>query len=206
MNTEVQENNTAVESKVVNIDFNFRQKDKTTPKRNTVSVPVTIPSLDQLFTKCMESAKDASYLLSIVQDAISDHVRQVLYDNPAIVTGQFPVDQATWEAMVAVPPSERAIHGIAKETWAAFKADYLACMPGILGKELEKVQTAADHLHAKFEKCRTKKKVIEKLREYLAIYAEHAPNAEQYFECVAFLDKKAEVLLSADETAELDAL
>jgi hypothetical protein len=102
-----------------------------------------------------------------------------------------------------MPDSEKRGRGIAKEIWEEFAADYLAVMPGITGKTAEQIGLAAKLLLNKFQQVKSNKPVIQKLKEQLAIYTNGSPNAETYFDCVKFLDEKADSLLQANEAAML---
>jgi hypothetical protein len=76
-------------------------------------------------------------------------------------------------------------------------------MPSITGKTEEQVTLAAKLLITKFNSVKTNKPVIKKLKEQLGVYINGSPNAEQFIDCVKFLDEKADALLAADEAAML---
>jgi hypothetical protein len=102
-----------------------------------------------------------------------------------------------------MPEAEKRGRGIPKELWDEFVTDYVSIMPAITGKSTEQVSLAAKLFINKFQQVKTNKPVVGKLREQLAIYTNNSKNAEQYIDCIKFLDDKAAALLEADETALL---
>jgi hypothetical protein len=76
-------------------------------------------------------------------------------------------------------------------------------MPGITGKTEEQISLAAKLFLNKFQSVKSNKPVLKKLKEQLAVYTNGSPNAENFYDCVKFLDEKADALLVADEAAML---
>lgn len=181
--------------------FHFRENAKTKTKRPSVTVNIAVPTVDGLAEIYNEGGRTLSKVLQVIEDAITEHVRNVLTDRPDIVTGTFPEDQTNWNAYVAVPDAERAIRGISKEVWDAFKADYLSVMPTLTGKKPETIALGAKAMiDNRFSAVKTDKKAIGILQNYLAIYMQ-SPNAESFLECVSTLDEKATTLLAADTSS-----
>lgn len=205
MNTENTQNTQAPEApeltQIKPTTFHFRENAKTKTKRPSITVNLTVPTVEGLAKIYNEGGRSLSKVLSVIEEAIIEHVRNVLTDRPDITQGTFPEDQATWEAYVAVPDAERAIRGISKEVWEAFKADYLAVMPGLTGKKPETIALGAKAMiDNRFSAVKTDKKAIGILQNYLAIYMQ-SPNAESFLECVSTLDEKATTLLAADTSS-----
>lgn len=184
--------------------FSFR-KDELGNTRPAVEVKLAVPSVEGIAKIFNEGGKGLEVLVSLVQDAVADHVRNLLSNDPAITSANFPFDQATWESLVAMPEAERRGRGIAKEVWESFAKDYIAQMPAVTGKSTDAVTLAAKLFSQKYQSIKSNKDVIAKLKTQLAIYLT-TPNAEQFIECVKFLDEKADTLLQADETALLNNL
>lgn len=187
--------------------FSFR-KDKFGNVRSAVEVKLPVPSVEGIAEIFNNGGKGLDYLVSLVHDSIAAHVRNILNDDndEKITSANFPYEQATWEAMVNTPEAERRGRGIPKEIWEAFAEDYIAQMPAVTGKSVDVVSLAAKHLLNKFQAVKTDKPVLRKLKDYLAVYINQTPNAEQFVECVKFLDEKADTLLAADDSALLDNL
>lgn len=184
--------------------FSFR-KDKLGNTRPAVEVKLPVPSVEGVADIFNEGGKGLDAIMSLIANAVADHTRNLLNDDETITTANFPYAKATWEEFVNTPESEKRGRGIAKEVWEAFGEDYVEQMPAVTGKNNDQVSLAAKLLLNKFQSVKTRKDVIGKLKEQLAIYL-NTPNAETYVECVKFLDEKADVLLQADETALLDNL
>lgn len=196
-----QENTAVALTQVKPITFHFRENRETKTKRPSITIDVAVPTIDGLAEIYNAGGRSLAKVLAVVEDAIIEHVRNVLTDRPEIVQGQFPADQATWEAYVAVPDAERAIRGISKEVWDAFKKDYLAVMPALTGKKPETIALGAKAMiDNRFSAVKTDKKAIGILQNYLAIYMQSA-NAENFLECVSTLDEKATTLLAADTSS-----
>ena len=145
----------------------------------------------------------AAAAAAAVADVVASQARSILNDNETMTAANFPLEQTIWEFIANMPDAEKRGRGIPKETWEEFAADYLSVMPGITGKTEEQVTLAAKLFITKFNSVKTNKPVVKKLKEQLAIYLNGSPNAEQYIDCVKFLDEKADALLAADEAAML---
>lgn len=186
-------------------DFFFRA-DKTGKKRDTIRLNLAVPTVDGIAEIYNQGGKGVAKLRSFIEDALAEMARNILNENPNMTAANFPADAVNWEAFLALPEPEAAIRGIPKETWEAFQADYEAVMPGLLNKPIETVKLASTHLiKHRFANVKSDKKVISKLQEYLAIYAQ-SDNAENYADCIVFLDNKANELLKADSSALLENL
>lgn len=183
--------------------FHFRKDDKG-KKRDSINIVAKVPTIYGLAEIFNRGGKDLTKMINLVEDAIEEHIRNVLTEGKDLTAANFPLDQATWEAYVAVPDTERKLRGIAKEIWEAFKADYEAVMPAIVGKSVEQIKRGAKLLiDERFSSIKSDKKVVAKLQEYLALYSQ-TPNAEQFADCLLFLNDKAEILLKADSTELLE--
>lgn len=182
--------------------FHFK-KDKLDNKRETIELNLPIPSVEGIISILETGGKQLELLLSAVGDIVAAQARSILNDNETMLSDTFPADQCTWEVIANMPEAEKRGRGIAKETWEEFAADYLAVMPGVTGKSQDAVTLAAKLLVNKFASVKTNKPVIKKLKEQLAVYTNSSPNAETYFDCIKFLDEKADTLLAADEASLL---
>lgn len=175
-------------------------------KRDSINLLIPFPTIHGIADIFNAGGKGLDKLVDLVGSAIQDHVRNVLTDNPTYTAANFPMDQATWEAFVAVPDAERKLRGIAKEVWAEFRKDYIAAVSKAAGKSVEVIEKGAKlMIDQRFSDVKTNKGVVAKLAEYLAIYSQ-TPNAENFSECVTFLYEKADTLLKADDSALLENL
>ena len=170
-------------------------------KRPTVELKLPIPSVEGIVAILQAGGKQLELLQTAVQDIVVAQARSILNDDDKITAENFPVLQCAWSFIAEMPEAEKRGRGIPKEVWEEFSADYISVMPGIAGKTAEQVALAAKLFVAKFQPVKTNKPVIQKLMEQLALYANNAPLAEQYADCIKFLHDKAETLLQADEAA-----
>ena len=182
--------------------FHFK-KDELGNKRETIELKLPVPSVEGLVAILEAGGKQLEMLLTSVGDVISAQARSILNENVAMTAAQFPTEQTTWEFIANMPDAEKRGRGIPKEVWEEFAADYLSVMPGITGKTEEQISLAAKLFLNKFQSVKSNKPVLKKLKEQLAVYTNGSPNAENFYDCVKFLDEKADALLVADEAAML---
>jgi hypothetical protein len=182
--------------------FHFK-KDNLGNKRETIELNLAVPSVEGVIRILETGGKQLDLLLAAVGDVIASQARSILNENEAMIASAFPLEQCSWEAIANMPEAEKRGRGIPKEVWEDFAADYLSVMPGVTGKTEEQITLAAKLLVNKFNSVKTNKPVVKKLKEQLAIYTNGSPNAEQFSDCIKFLDEKAEALLAADEAAML---
>ena len=189
--------------------FSFKTDKETGVKRPTVELRLPVLSVEgivDILQNGEERPKELELLLEVLGDAIYEQARSIVNDTEDITQENFPLDKVTWAFIANMPKAERRGGGISKETWDEFAKDYIEVMPAATGKKPEQVGLAAKLLLAKFNPVKTQKPVITMLQGQLGIYVTTSPNAEQFQDCVEFLNKKAETLLNADPAALLEAL
>ena len=187
------------------IKFHFK-KDDLGNKRETIELPLKVPSVEGIVAILNGGGKPLDMLLQAAADVIAAQARSLLNDDEAMTAENFPFDKCTWQFIADMPESEKKGRGIAKELWEDFAKDYISTMPAVTGKTVEQVSNAAKLYLNKFQQVKTNKPVIAKLRDNLGIYLNSSPNAETYIDCVKFLEAKAAVLIAADDSALLDNL
>lgn len=182
--------------------FSFKTDKETSFKRPTVELRLPVLSVEgivDILQNGEDRPKELQLLLDVLSEAVYDQARSIVNDDEAITQENFPMDKVTWAHIANMPKAERRGGGIAKETWEEFVKDYVAVMPGATGKKAEAVATAGKLLLQKFAPVKTQKPVIQLLQGQLGIYLQASENAEQYADCVEFLNKKAETLLNMSE-------
>lgn len=188
------------------VTFHFREDPKTKIKRPSITINASMPTADTVADIYNAGGRGLAKLVELMESAVTGHIRNILASDKDMTSASFPLDQAAWDAWVAVPDAERAARGISKEVWDAFKADYIACMPGLTGRPLEAIKLGAKLMvDNRFTTIKTDKKSIAKLMEYLAIYIQ-SPGAENYLDCITVLEEKAAAFLAADNSALLENL
>lgn len=195
---------------VVETQFHFRkqvdEKTKIETKRNSVVLPLPCPSVEGILEIIQKEGKGLELLLEAVRSVIVDQAREYVNDNEDVTTLNFPFDKMDWEAIANLPKAERRGGGISKEVWEDFVKDYVAIMPALIGKTKEAVENAGKIFLVKFSTCRSNKPVLNKLKEYLAVYINNTQRGEEFAEAVDWLDKKIDNLLETGDANLLNAL
>lgn len=192
------------------VTFTFRKtKDSETgveTKRESIIGKIRVPSVEGIVKILENGGKELELLQSAVESTITDYAKQVLGDDPKITSDNFPTDSITWEAIANLPDTDRRGRGIAKEVWESFLESYIETMPAVTGKSVEIIKKQASHLSNKFQVFKThekKNELLPKFIELLSLYANSAPEAEQYAAPIEFLIKKAEEYMATDKSVDL---
>lgn len=172
-------------------------------KRPTVELQLPVPSIEGIVAIFNNGGKGLELLQEVVSQTIIDRARDIVNDREDISQENFPLEELDWEKIANLPRAERRGGGIDKETWEEFGKDYVAVMPTVTGKKAEAIANAVKLLLAKFNPVKTNKPVLKLLKEQLALYTVNSPQAETYNDCIEFLMKKADTLLSQDDAALL---
>lgn len=178
------------------------------------SVEVVLPSVsEEDVVKTLEAGgQGKQFLLAICDEqfyaAARQKINEILTENPiaTITAATVEAFNLTWESMAAsyleAAASARAT-GIPKEVWDEFVADYVAVMSRELASAPnmteEKIKNAAEHLKLRFAKCRSNKKMLAKLRDYLALWFTATSRSDEFAKLFTTLDERAKVLLAADD-------
>jgi len=188
---------------VQEVNFSFRkvtdEKTGVEYKRPTITLPVLKPSVEGLVKILETGGKGLELLLEAAADVVVSRAREIINENEDIDATSFPYEELLWDKIASLPKAERRGGGIPKETWEEFIKDYIAVMPSLTGKTVDKVENAARNFANKFAAVKTNKKVLGLLVDQLGIYTEGATNAEQYVECINFLTEKADKLMNMSE-------
>lgn len=190
--------------------FGFRQiTDKETgvvTKRATVELTkLPVPSVEGIVAILETGGKALELLQEAVLNVILDRARDVVNDSDSITSENFDYNLIDWNTIANLEKEDRR-SGISKETWEDFSKDYVEVMPAISSTSKEQCANAAKIFVGKFAAIKSKKDVIEKLKMRLSLYAEHSPKANDFVDCVDFLFKKADKLISAKEESLEDNL
>lgn len=178
--------------------FNFK-KDELGNKRPSVELKLGVPSVEGLVDILQTGGKGLELLLEAVSDIIASTARAIINAKEDITATSFPYNEIAWAFIAAIEPKERRGSGITKETWEEFAKDYVAIMPAVTGKTIDQVGNAAKLLAGRFLAIRTNKPVIQLLKDQLALYTTSSPNAENFVECIEFLNTKATVFINSTE-------
>ena len=185
------------------VAFNFKKStDKDSgieTKREPVQLAMPYPSMEGIVGIMEGGGKGLELLMEAVEGIVNSAARDLLYDDLTLNAATFPSEKVSWEFIANLPKAQRRGGGIPKETWEAFAQDYVEVMPTVTGKTIEQVANAAKILLSKLNQVKTNDAVLQLLVEQLAVYAEHAPNIDEFSDCVAFLLDKADRFLNVSE-------
>lgn len=195
---------------VQEVNFSFRkvtdEKTGTDYKRPTIALTIPKPSVEGLVAIIEVGGKGLELLLEAAADVVIMRARNIINDDEGITSESFPYEELMWGKIAALPPAEKRGGGIPKETWEEFIKDYIAVMPALTGKTVERVENAARNFANKFAAVKTNKKVLDLLVDQIGIYSNGSPNAENYIECINFLTEKADKLMNMSEEEMLSNL
>lgn len=178
------------------------------------SVEAVLPAMDEetLVNILSQGGQGKQFLMAICDEQFYNFARSkindMLTENPmTAITADVVVGfNMTWEGMAAAyleaAASARAT-GIPKEVWDEFMLDYQSVMTRELasapGMNAEKIKNAAEHLKLRFAKCRSNKKMLSKLRDYLGLWYTATSRADEFAKLFVNLDDRAKTLLAADD-------
>ena len=192
--------------------FGFRTiKDAETgveTKRETIEVKIPVPSIEGLIAVFEAGGKGLDLLQQAVQEVIATAIKDRLSDDSSITAVNFPYADFTWEAIANQPESERKGRGISKEVWEDFIKDYIVVMPGLTGKEQKFIEKQAAILAQKLQPLKNhenKDKMLPKFKELLTVYVSGSASAEQFIECVDFINKKIDTFLNSEKDSNLES-
>lgn len=181
-------------------DASFRfKKDKMGNQRPTVKGKIPVPSVEgfiqilQTGGKELELLQDAAYAVvrSVVGEAVgqNENVKEL---------AELDQSKFTWSAIANMPKEDRRSSSIPEEVWKAFAEDYIKVMPAVSGKNTDQVTAATIVYLKKLAPVKSDKKILQRLKEQLAIYMEQ-PSAEEYTEILDVLTRRCETYLAADD-------
>ena len=192
--------------------FGFRTiKDAETgveTKRETIEVKIPVPSIEGMIAIFEAGGKSLDLLQQAVQEVIASAIKDRLGDDSSITSVNFPYADFTWEAIANQPESERKGRGISKEVWEDFIKDYIVVMPGLTGKEQKFIEKQAAILAQKLQPLKNhenKDKMLPKFKELLTVYVSGSASAEQFIECVEFINKKIDTFLNSEKDSNLES-
>ena len=198
MSTEIQ---TSANKKYAPQEMVFRfKKDKLGNKRNNVTINAKVLTVDGLIDVLQRGDEKE---VDLVMEQCNLAFRSVLAD---YVGNDETFDQAKYDALkldwtfiANMPKEDRRSSSIAPEIWEAFAADYISIMPALTNTTVEATTLATEIYAKKMAPAKTNKKVLEKLQQRLAIYADNSQRAEEFTEILELLDRRCKTYLSSDQ-------
>ena len=186
----------------------FKNEIGDTVKRAAVKLELPVLTVDGLIN-AIQDQKQLDFILDVLADVIKAAARTQVDDETSPVNDQAALDlsKLTLEYIANQPKAERTGGGISQELWAAWGVDYVSTMLAASpdAKE-EHVKNALNIFLKRYAPVKMNKPVLKKLRERLAVYATETKALDDFVEVVDYLDKRAETLINADDSALLDNL
>lgn len=169
-------------------------------KRDDVKLMIPVPTFDGV-VEALQDEKQREFILSIIEDRIDQAAKEQVSDETKPVNKQTELDVAklSLKYLAELPPAERRGGGISSETWDLFAKDYAEIMPGITGKDAEKIGNAIKIFLGRLQPAKTNKVVLKALKEQLALWFSKSENAQELSEVYEFLTEKADTFLALDE-------
>lgn len=177
--------------------FRFK-KDKLGNQRASIKMQMPVLTPDGV-ANILTTADQKQW--GLLEEAIYDVVRGTLAGavaDESFDPEKFDLSTLTWEKIANMDKTDRRSSSIPEETWTAFVADYVTVMPALTGKTPEQTKNATDIYVRKMVPVKTNKKVLQKLKEQLAIYSSQ-PSAEAYSDILDLLVRRCESYLAADD-------
>lgn len=193
----------------VEMDFRFREvvrgdeRYRRAPLR--ISVPVLSPEAVALLFR--SGGKNQQLIIDTLNEVFVTRARQVISDNESLTSDNFPAEELDWTRIANLPKGERS--SIPTEQFEAFAKAYVVVMQPITKLTIEQLTSVAQLFAKKLNSPQVKsdKKLVARLAERLAQFADSCPDPEEHAIVLEFLINKCERLLNLKEQAvELDAI
>lgn len=192
---------TSVDTKYVPQEMIFRfKKDKLGNKRANVTINAQVLGVEGLIDILQRGdKKEVELVMEQCNLAFRDVLADKVGDDETFDQAKYDAMKLDWAAIATMPKEDRRVSSIAKEVWEAFAADYIAIMPGLTNTTVEATTLATEIYAKKMAPAKTNKKVLEKLQQRLAIYADNSQKAEEFAEILELLNRRCETYLKADQ-------
>lgn len=179
--------------------FRFK-KDKLGNKRPNVTINAQVLTVDGLIDVLQRGdKKEVDLVLEQCNAAFRDVLAEKVGDDESFDQSKYDALGLTWSFIANIPKEDRRVSSIAKEVWEAFAADYIAVMPALTSTSVEATTLATEIYAKKMAPAKTNKKVLEKLQQRLALYADSSPKAEEFSEILELLTRRCDTYLKADQ-------
>lgn len=189
------------------VKFGFRQNKETGEKRPDVEVKILLVTAAGIIAALNSGdEKQVSMIEDVVNGLITSQLRTYVDADPEFDQAKADALSAegklTIEAIANLPRAER--NTVSKDDLEQFAKAYVELMPGITGKDLEKVQTAAGLFVERFKRASGDDKVLQVLQQQLNIFVEKAPEdvVAANEKAITYAANKLSELLSLKVTAD----
>lgn len=181
-------------------------------KLPTVKIGVPVPTLEGVLQIVQAGGKEAELLLDAIQEVVVAQARTLINEIRAkapdqeIKPEQLDTKQLLWSIIANIPKAARRGLGISEEDWDEFAADYRAIMPGVTGKDKDRIEKHIQLFKKKYQPCRNDKKALQVLKEALQVWAANTSAMEDNQEVYEYLSNRVDTLLQEEEKVLAEAL
>lgn len=175
-------------------------------KHPTIEAVLPIPTYTNLIEQLQAGGKEAEVILDSVKAMIYAAGRDQIdswresngLDKDFNVTA-FDLGKLTLTAIANTPKADRASAAISDEDWTAFLNDYTHVMVQTVGYDANKVKLHVTHLKVQLRRVKNDKPSVQKLLEFLNIWASKSEALDDHVECYNDLVKRANKYIKAEE-------
>jgi len=185
--------------------FRFKKDKELGTKRPNVELTVPVPSFEGIVAVLRAGGKGAEMVKEACADVIRSQVASYVAENQDVNQENLPLAQFTWDHIANLDRKDRRSATISEEQWAAFAEDYVTVMSKATTKKAEQLVAATKVYMAKFSMFKTEKKVLNQLKQQLAIYIEATQSEDQFSDILELLVRRLENYLAADDVTALAA-
>lgn len=183
-------------------------------KLPSVKVSLPVPNAQGLLEIVSHGGKELGLVLDLMAEAVFDQGRTLVNEFRAknadaeIKPETFAqwAAQLTFPFIASIPRGERKGLGISEDDWKDFGADYVAVMPAVTGKDLDRINKHVQLFQKKFYPCRNDKKALTVLHEMLLLWAVNTSSMEDNETVYNYLKERVETLLKEEEKVLAEAL
>lgn len=168
----------SIQTTAQSVEFKFRAKNKGTDQetlRPTLTLDVPLPTRTGIITALQEGGeKVQEMLVSAVQDIVIAYTRSFVDEDLEFDQAKLDAmaEQLDIEAIANLPRSTRS--RVTKADIEAFVVDYLAIMPEVTGKSVEKLRMATAQFLEQFKQVAGKNDILEILNAQLELFITNA--------------------------------
>lgn len=178
-------------------------------KRPTVKLNIPVITLDGVINLINEgNGTKIAGLLSVLEDVIYKQAKEQVDENEAISQETLDVSKLTLDFILTLPPSSRSSTAPSEEQWKAFELDYPAIMAAVQpDRTAEQITLARDLFLKKLTPVKDKPKMLEVLKNYLALWFTNSKQQEELATVFEYLNNRADALIATPaKILTLDAI
>lgn len=188
-----------------------------TKKLPSVKKVLPVPSAEGILAIVQAGGKELELLQEAVYSVVYEQARQAINairdknvenKQPEAEIKPEMIDDASllWSVIANLPKAQRRGLGISEEDWNDFAADYRAIMPGVTGKDKDRIEKHVQLFLKKYQPCRNDKKALQVLKDALVMWAANTSAMEDNLTVYEYLQERVNTLLQEEEKVLAEAL